>query len=79
MCRSVITTMKVGEARCEAWFSRRSSSRAQVVVYGRHVAQALVVALGVVVLHEIEHDGAQVMFADRNDVPGAPEVTVGGR
>jgi hypothetical protein len=36
---------------------------------GDDVAEALVVALGVVVLHELAHDGAQVTFAERNDVP----------
>jgi hypothetical protein len=35
------------------------------------VAQALMVALRVVVLHELAHDGAQVTFAERNDVPEA--------
>ncbi len=38
---------------------------------GDDVAQALVVALGVVVLHELAHDGAQMTFAEGNDVPEA--------
>jgi hypothetical protein len=38
---------------------------------GDDVAQALVVALGVVVLHELVHDGAQVTLAERDDVPQA--------
>ena len=31
---------------------------------GDDVAEALVVAFGVVVLHELAHDGAQVLFAE---------------
>jgi len=38
---------------------------------GDDVAQPLVVALGVVVLHELVHDGAQMTFAEGNDVPEA--------
>ena len=38
---------------------------------GDDVAQALMVALGVVVLHELAHDGAQMTLAERDDVPQA--------
>ncbi len=38
---------------------------------GDDVAQALVVALGVVVLHELAHDGAQMTLAEGDDVPEA--------
>jgi hypothetical protein len=38
---------------------------------GDDVAQALVVALGVIVLHELAHDGVQVTLAEGNDVPQA--------
>ncbi len=34
-----------------------------------HVAQSLVVALGVVVLDELSDDAAQMIFAERDDVP----------
>jgi hypothetical protein len=42
---------------------------------GDDVAQALMVALGVVVLHELPHDGAQVTLAERDDVPQAALAT----
>ena len=38
---------------------------------GDDVPQALVVALGVVVLHELAHDGGQVTLAERDDVAHA--------
>jgi hypothetical protein len=38
---------------------------------GDDVAQALVIALGVVVLHELVHDGAQVSLAKGDNVPQA--------
>ncbi len=38
---------------------------------GDDVAQALVVALGLVVLHELAQHGAQMTFAKGNDVPEA--------
>ena len=37
---------------------------------GDDVAQTLVVALGVVVLHELAHDGAQMTFAEGDNVSG---------
>jgi NAD(P)-dependent dehydrogenase (short-subunit alcohol dehydrogenase family) len=38
---------------------------------GDDVAQALVVSLGVVVVHELAHDVAQMPLAEGNDVPEA--------
>ncbi len=38
---------------------------------GDDVAKALMVALGVIVLHELVHDGAQMTLAERDDVPEA--------
>jgi hypothetical protein len=38
---------------------------------GDDVAEALVVALGVVVLHELAQHGAQMTFAQGDDVPEA--------